>query len=47
MTKFCKGCGKDIERGLDVRCSKCKKKNTQKRKYKRMHIHRKKTVSKN
>jgi len=40
MTKLCKGCGKDIKRGYNVRCPKCKKKNTAKRKYKRKHIHR-------
>jgi len=39
MTK-CKDCETELKNKEDVRCSKCKKKNTAKRKYKRRHIHR-------
>ena len=36
----CKDCGKYLDNRRDVRCPKCKKKNTEKRKYKRRHVHR-------
>jgi len=42
ILRKCKDCGIEIENRFDVRCSKCKKKNTVKRKYKRRHEHRKK-----
>lgn len=45
--KYCKDCGVELEyAGYDVRCSKCKKKNTKKRKYKRTHRHRMKMIKK-
>ena len=42
MTKKCKDCGIEISKTDGVRCPKCKRKNTEKRKYKRRHEHRKK-----
>ena len=38
--KKCKDCGVKLENNFDVRCPKCKVKNTEKRKYKRRHIKR-------
>jgi len=44
----CKDCGGDIISGkhFAVRCSKCRAKNTEKRKYKRRHEHRMKKIKK-
>jgi hypothetical protein len=45
--KKCKDCGEEIDTfGYDVRCPKCKKKNTLKRKYQRRHEYRKERIFK-
>lgn len=43
--KYCKNCNKTITE-FEVRCSICRTKNTEKRKYKRRHIHRLKHIKK-
>jgi len=40
----CKDCGKELKNFNIIRCPKCRKKNTEKRKYKRRHMHRKKMI---